>query len=165
MANSTADGSVVIDVDINVNQAEKRLAKLRGNIKKVEKGIANITKAKEKAAQKSLFQAGELDAEKAKLQEIRDRLAEIRDLSKDKSADIGQRESHAGQISSVKQEYDEQKTRVNALQAEWNKTEDAIDSYNLKIDASTQKLGEMKTEAGILTQQIDEDAKKQDSFC
>lgn len=162
MANSTADGSVVIDVDINVNQAEKRLAKLRGNIKKVEKGIANITKAKEKAAQKSLFQAGELDAEKAKLQEIRDRLAEIRDLSKDKSADIGQRESHAGQISSVKQEYDEQKTRVNALQAEWNKTEDAIDSYNLKIDASTQKLGEMKTEAGILTQQIDENAKKQD---
>lgn len=34
MANSTADGSVVIDVDMNVSQAEKRLGKLRGDIKK-----------------------------------------------------------------------------------------------------------------------------------
>ena len=32
MANSTADGSVVIDVNMDVSQAEKRLAKLRGDI-------------------------------------------------------------------------------------------------------------------------------------
>ena len=41
MANSTADGSVVIDVDMNVSQAEKRLGKLRGDIKKTEKEVAD----------------------------------------------------------------------------------------------------------------------------
>ena len=49
MANSTADGSVVIDVNMDVSQAEKRLAKLRGDIiavqclnKKDEDGIIHF---------------------------------------------------------------------------------------------------------------------------
>ena len=39
MANSTADGSVVIDVNMDVSQAEKRLGKLRSDIKKTEKSV------------------------------------------------------------------------------------------------------------------------------
>lgn len=156
MANSTADGSVVIDVNMDVSQAEKRLGKLRSDIKKTEKEIADMTKAQDEAKQKSVFQAAELDAEKAKLQEIKDRLEEIRNLSKDKSISVDKREAYAAQISSVKQEYDEQKTRVRALESEWNKTENAVGSYNKKIAASNQKLDDLKTEAGILTQEIDE---------
>lgn len=164
MANSTADGSVVIDVDMNVSQAEKRLGKLRSDIKKTEKEIADMTAAKEEAKQKSVFQAAELDAEKAKLQEIKDRLEEIRNLSKDKSVSVDKREAYAAQISSVKQEYDEQKTRVRALESEWNKTENAVDSYNRKIVASNQKLADLQTEAGILTQEIDQAARSQGLF-
>ena len=164
MANSTADGSVVIDVNMDVSQAEKRLGKLRSDIKKTEKEIADMTAAKEEAKQKGLFQAAELDAEKAKLQEIKDRLEEIRNLSKDKSISVDKREAYAAQISSVKQEYDEQKTRVRALESEWNKTENAVDSYNKKIAASNQKLDDLKTEAGILTQEIDEAVRKQNGF-
>lgn len=164
MANSTADGSVVIDVNMDVSQAEKRLGKLRSDIKKTEKEIADMTAAKEEAKQKGLFQAAELDAEKAKLQEIKDRLEEIRNLSKDKSISVDKREAYAAQISSVKQEYDEQKTRVRALESEWNKTENAVDSYNKKIAASNQKLDGLKTEAGILTQEIDEAVRKQNGF-
>lgn len=164
MANSTADGSVVIDVNMDVSQAEKRLAKLRGDIKKTEKESADMTKARDEAKQKSVFQAAELDAEKAKLQEIKDRLEEIRNLSKDKSVSVDKREAYAAQISSVKQEYDEQKTRVRALESEWNKTENAVDSYNKKIAASNQKLDDLKTEAGILTQEIDEAIRKQNGF-
>lgn len=159
MANSTADGSVVIDVNMDVSQAEKRLGKLRSDIKKTEKESADMTKARDEAKQKSVFQAAQLDAEKAKLQEIKDRLEEIRNLSKDKSVSVDKREAYAAQISSVKQEYDEQKTRVRALESEWNKTENAVDSYNKKIDASNQKLDDLKTEAGILTQEIDEAVK------
>ena len=46
MANSTADGSVAIDGNMNMSQAEKRLGKLRGDIKKTEKEIADMTVAK-----------------------------------------------------------------------------------------------------------------------
>lgn len=164
MANSTADGSVVIDVNMDVSQAEKRLGKLRSDIKKTEKESADMTKARDEAKQKSVFQAAQLDAEKAKLQEIKDRLEEIRNLSKDKSVSVDKREAYAAQISSVKQEYDEQKTRVRALESEWNKTENAVDSYNRKIVASNQKLADLQTEAGILTQEIDQAARSQGLF-
>lgn len=164
MANSTADGSVVIDVNMDVSQAEKRLGKLRSDIKKTEKEIADMTKARDEAKQKSVFQAAELDAEKAKLQKIKDRLEEIRNLSKDKNVSVDKREAYAAQISSVKQEYDEQKTRVRALESEWNKTENAVYSYNRKIVSSNQKLADLQTEAGILTQEIDKSYKSQGLF-
>lgn len=164
MANSTADGSVVIDVNMDVSQAEKRLGKLRDNIKKTEKEIADMTKARDEAKEKSLFQAAQIEEEHRKLQEIKDRLEEIRNLSKDKSISVDKREAYAAQLSSVKQEYDEQKTRVRALESEWNKTENAVDSYNKKIVASNQKLSDLKAEAGILTQEIDKSYKSQGLF-
>lgn len=164
MANSTADGSVVIDVDMNVSQAEKRLGKLRGDIKKTEKEIADMTKAKGEAQQKSVFQAAELDAEKAKLQEIKDRLSDIRAMSKDKSISIDTREEYKAQIPAVQQELADQNSRVQMLQAEWNKTESSVDRYSQKIESAAQKLNDQKTEAGILTQQIDEAVKKENGF-
>lgn len=164
MANSTADGSVVIDVNMDVSQAEKRLGKLRGDIKKTEKEIADMTKARDEAKEKSLFQAAQIEEEHRKLQEIKDRLEEIRNLSKDKGISVDQRETYAAQLTSVKQEYDEQKMRVRALESEWNKTENAVDSYNRKIAASNQKLDDLKTEAGILTQEIDQAARSQGLF-
>lgn len=164
MANSTADSSVVIDVNMDVSQAEKRLGKLRDNIKKTEKEIADMTKARDEAKEKSLFQAAQIEEEHRKLQEIKDRLEEIRNLSKDKSISVDKREAYAAQLSSVKQEYDEQKTRVRALESEWNKTENAVDSYNKKIVASNQKLSDLKAEAGILTQEIDKSYKSQGLF-
>lgn len=164
MANSTADGSVVIDVDMNVSQAEKRLGKLRGDIKKTEKEIADMTKAKGEAQQKSVFQAAELDAEKAKLQEIRDRLADIRAMSKDKGISVDAREEYKAQIPAIQQELNDQQARVRMLQTEWSKTENSVDRYSQKIESATQKLDEQKTEADILTQQIDESVKKQNGF-
>ena len=164
MANSTADGSVVIDVDMNVSQAEKRLGKLRGDIKKTEKEIADMTKAKEEAQQKSAFQAAELDAEQRKLREIKARLEEIKALSKDKSISVDRREAYAAQIPDVQQEYTDQQTRVRMLQTEYNKTYNAVDRYSQKIESATQKLSDQKTEADILTQQIDEAVRKQNGF-
>lgn len=164
MANSTADGSVVIDVDMNVSQAEKRLGKLRADIKKTEKETVDATAARDEAQQKSVFQAAELDAEKAKLQEIKDRLADILAMSKDKSINIDTREEYKAQIPAMKQEVSDQEARVRMLQAEWNKTENSVDRYSQKIEAATQKLDEQKTEAGILTQQIDEATRKQNGF-
>lgn len=161
---STADGSVVIDVDMNVSQAEKRLGKLRGNIKKTEKEIVDATAARDEAKQKSVFQAAELDAEKAKLQEIKDRLTDIRAMSKDKSINIDAREEYKTQIPAIQQELNDQQSRVRMLQTEWNKTESSVGRYSQKIESATQKLNEQKTEAGILTQEIDEAVRKHNGF-
>lgn len=164
MANSTVDGSVVIGVDMNVSQAEKRLGKLRGDIKKTEKEIADATAARDEARQKSVFQAAELDAEKAKLQEIKDRLSDIRAMSKDKSINIDAREEYKAQIPAVQQELNDQQARVRMLQTEWNKTENSVDRYSREIEAATKKLDEQKTAAGVLTQEIDEAVRKQNGF-
>ncbi len=134
MANSTADGSVVIDVNMDVSQAEKRLGKLRSDIKKTEKEIADATAARDEAKQKSLFQAAQIEAEHRKLQEIKNRLEEIRTLSKGKGIGVEQKEVYATQISALKQEYDAQKVRIQALESEWNKTENSVDRYSQKIE-------------------------------
>ena len=164
MANSTADGSVVIDVNMNVSQAEKRLGKLRGDIKKTEKEIADATKARDEAKQKGLFQASELDYEIEKLEKMKARLADIEALSKDKRISVEQREAYAAQIPAAKQEVSDQKARMQALRSEWNKTENSVERYNRKLEASNLKLDDLKTEAGILTQEIDEAVKKQNGF-
>lgn len=70
MANSTADGSVVIDVNMDVSQAEKRLGKLRDNIKKTEKEIADATAARDEAQKK--LDNSPLEQEQKKLQDMMD---------------------------------------------------------------------------------------------
>lgn len=157
MANSTADGSVVIDVDMNVSQAEKRLGKLRGDIKKTEKEIADATTARDEAKQKGLLQAEELDKENAKLREMERNLAKINAMPKAQRPD-------ADAMFEIRKDLSEQRTRVSQLQTEYNKTENSVDRYSQKIESATQKLDEQKTEAGILTQEIDEAVKKQNGF-
>lgn len=157
MANSTADGSVVIDVDMNVSQAEKRLGKLRGDIKKTEKEVADATAARDKAKQKGLLQAEELDKENAKLREMERSLAKINAMPKAQRPD-------ADAMFEIRKDLSEQRTRVSQLQTEYNKTENSVDRYSQKIESATQKLDEQKTEAGILTQEIDEAVKKQNGF-
>lgn len=164
MAISTADGSVVIDVNMDVSQAEKRLGKLRGDIKKTEKEITDMATAKEETRQKSAFQAAELETEHRKLQEIKDRLEEIRAMSNDKSINIDTREEYKAQIPEAKQELSDQQTRIRMLQAEYNKTENAVDRYSQKIESATQKLDEQKTEAGILAKRIEEAENNSSAF-
>ena len=52
-----ADGSVVLAVDMNISQANKKLAKLKDGIAKAEKDIAKDTAARDAAKEKSLFEA------------------------------------------------------------------------------------------------------------
>lgn len=164
MANSTADGSVVIDVDMNVSQAEKRLGKLRGDIKKTEKEIADMTKARDEARQKSTVLGGQIEEERRKLEEIKQTIKEIQSIKADKTLSSSAREAAAIDLEKAKQEYADQNTRVKSLEAEWKKLENSVDRYDSKISASTQKLSEQKTEADILTQEIDEAVRKQNGF-
>lgn len=164
MANSTADGSVVIDVDMNVSQAEKRLAKLRGNIKKTEQDIAKMTQARDEAQAKKDSFAVRLEQERAKLKALTDQMTELKTALKDISLSKGVKQELRMEQPALQQQISEQLSAVNALQSEWNSANRSVESYSSKIDASNQKLASMQTEAGILTQKIDESNIAQDAF-
>lgn len=153
---STEDGSVVIGVDMNVSEAEKELARLKKSIAILEKDIQKSTEKRDKAQKESLFKVGVLDAEKGKLQEIKDRLADLQAMSKDKAINFDTREEYKALIPDVKAELADQKTRVNALQAEWNKIDASVEQYENKINDATAQLTAQKAQAGALQEQIDE---------
>ena len=69
MANSTADGSVVIDVDMNVSDAEKELDRLKKRIYKVEDDLGD------KKAQKTSLEK--------KLEEAQKKLADFQNSAKE----------------------------------------------------------------------------------
>ena len=149
-------GSITFSTALDNKQLEKDLSSLTKKIEKKERDIAELTAKRDEAKGKGVFDAAALDAEKAKLQEIKDRLADIRARAKDKTLSLEDREAARELIPSVKQEYDDQKTHVQGLQTEWNKTEAAVERYNAQLSEAENDLARMKEEAGHITQQLDE---------
>lgn len=149
-----SDGSITFSTALDNRQLEKELAALTRKIAKKEQDISKLRSRLSAGKEKSLFDAAELDAEKARLQEIKDRLADIRAMSKDKSLGMEQREDARALIPSVQEELRDQQTRVNALQAAWNRTEDAVDRYTAQLAEAEPELERQKEEAGALQQQI-----------
>lgn len=148
-------GSITFSTALDNKQLEKDLSGLTKKIEKEEREIADLTSKRDAAKGKSIFDAAELDAEKAKLQKIKDELAEIRAFSRDKGNSPEAREEAKTQIPGLQQELEDQRVRVNGLQAEWNKLENSIDRYEGKIAETTGALERQKEEAGYLVQQLE----------
>lgn len=167
MANSTADGSVVIDVDMNVSQAEKRLGKLRGDIKKTESKIAG--KEGERSALVEQLKAANDAAVEA--QNNVDRLKKaIAESERTTSSDTNVRVSPETYIQEL-----ENQTRLKAELSEQVKIlrekEQLAEKISVKdekilatINEQTGTLEEQKAEAGILTQQIEKSKSSQNGF-
>lgn len=149
-------GSVTFSTELDNAELEKQLNALTRKIEKNEQKIAEITSERDQAQEKSLFDAVALDKEKVKLDEIKDRLAEIRERAKDKTISLEDREIAKSLIPSVKQEYEEQRTRVQGLQTEWNKTEAAVERYNARLSAAEQELDRQKGAAGYIVRRLEE---------
>ena len=149
-----SEGSITFSTALDNRQLEKDLAALTKKIAKKEQEIAGLRTKLAGGKEKSLFDAAELDAEKAKLQEIQDRLADIRAMSRDKDLSLERREEVKALIPSVQGEMKDQQTRVNALQAAWNRTEDAVDRYAAQLTEAESELERQKEKAGALQQQI-----------
>lgn len=150
------DGSIIFSTALDNAQLEKDLAGLTKKIEKQEQKIAELSSKRDKAREKGLFDMNTLDREKAKLHEIEKQLAEIRAVAKDKSFGPGAREDAKMQIPVVQQERRDQQTRVNALQAEWNKTQNAAERYAAQLSEAEGILARQKAEAGDLVRQIEE---------
>lgn len=148
------EGSITFSTALDNAQLEKDLAALTKKIAKTEQEIAEITSKRNAGREKSLFDAAALDAEKAKLLELQDRVADIRAMSKDKSLGPVEREGAKALLPTLQEELDGQQTRVNAMQADWNRLENSIDRYDQALKNAGADLERQKEEAGYLQQQI-----------
>lgn len=149
-----ADGSIVIEADLTVGKAEKKLEKLKGSIEKTEDEIAKTQEARDKASKEGAFKAGELDAEKRKLVEMRNILQEMKDISKDKGFSDSARKEAKAAIPGQQADIADQAARVRLLQAEYNKVENAVERYDRKLADASEKLSVQKTQAGALITKI-----------
>lgn len=157
---ATPDGSVVIEVNMNTSKADKDLGKLKKEIKKTETDISDMTTKRDKAREKSSLLGGAIEAEMRKLKDFKDQLADFRNRSKDKSTPVLIRQNYQDAIPEAKQQLEDQKARVKAMQSEWNSLEASVERYDAKIAEATEKLEQQKTEAGALQQQINEATKE-----
>ncbi len=149
-----ADGSVLIEVNLDASKADKELGKLKKKIVDTEKAISETQQKRDDAHQKEIISAAELDTEKAKLQEIRDRLQEIQTLSKDKTLAPALKQEYADMLPGVKAELADQQIRVRGLQTEYNKIARSVERYDEKLKQSKADLNNMTETAGELVQQI-----------
>lgn len=152
MAN--ADGSVIIKARVDVGQADKDLAKLKNSIEKTEREIEELTEEKAAAEKRSVFSAAELDAEKAKLEEMKKDLREMREIAKDTTLSPSMREEAKAQIPQQMEDIADQRTRVSALQSEYNKVYNSVARYDERLEKAKRKLNKQTEEAGELAQKI-----------
>ena len=149
-----ADGSVLIEANLTVDQAEKNLEKLKKKIGDTESEIEKIRKERDETNQKGLIGAEELDREKAKLREMRKELEEMRSVAKDKSYSESARAEAQMAIPGAKEAVDDQAVRVRMLQTEYNQLSKAVERYDKKLEDAEKSLEEQKQVAGELIQKI-----------
>ena len=134
-----ADGSVLIDVGLDTNKAEKDLTRLKQKISRLE-GELDSDSAKKEGILKNLAEVNaELDAAKERVRYLKE---EYQNATGDKK-------------SLLKEELTEALEEQKLLNAEANKLNSAYDRVKGRIEANTQKLGEMKDQAGNMAQQIE----------
>lgn len=109
MASSTADGSVVIDVDMNISDAEKELARLKSSVVKMETDLK--IKGKEKIAlQKQLEDANKQLEELQKKTQMMggsfkfdpgaiDKMSELKEFISSTEAEIGKIDAEAARAN------------------------------------------------------------------
>lgn len=130
MAN--ADGSIVIDVDMNVDQAEKDLNKLRTKISNTERAVKENTAKKDRLLAESLRASLELDKAQAELRNMQS--------------------APEGIFSS--EDIADQKERVRGLKSEFNRIDGALERITEKLKESGIQLDTMKEEAGGLEKSL-----------
>ena len=127
-----ADGSIVFDVQIDDQQAQKELNRLNKRIQTLTDQIYSKQKLQMPLVEQSRQLAAQLDAAKVSLQNMQG---------------TGGVSFNADQIS-------DQRERVRLLQAEWNKVQGKVDRYEDAIRKATTELETAKSNAGEMQQRL-----------
>lgn len=126
---ASADGSVVIGVDMNVSEAEKSLERLKKDVLSIEEKLNKTSFRKSKLEEQSAKMAANLDEAKRKLYEMEE----------------------AAQGVFSKEQIEEQRNLIKALQTEWDKVENeiercdrAIRDGNIELEYAKQRYVELE---------------------
>lgn len=146
------DGAIVFKTKIDNSDVQKDLDKVKREIEKSQKTIAET----ETARLPLLKDAEQL---KAKLQEARQELAFIKDEQAAAQAAIGgpSLEDHMAasvRLPKLNEAVDEHKAKVEQLEKEWTKATNQIAKYDRKIDQAKASLEEQKVSAAQLSSQL-----------
>lgn len=148
------DGAVIINARIDVSKADKDLAKLKGQIVKTEEEIEETREKLKAAEEDGVFKAAALDAEKAKLAQMKKELQEMKAIARDKGSSPGMIAEAKAAIPGVQDDIANQQARVRLLQTEYNRVDNSVQRYKEKLQAAEESLFRQKAEAGVLTQKI-----------
>lgn len=149
-----ADGHVIIKTAADNTQLEKDLAKTTKSVEKLESEIDKVTQKRAAANERSSILGAAIEGDMRKLQGLKDHLADLQAMSKDKTLSPDAREAVAAQIPSVRADVADQQARVKALQTEWNKVTGAVERYDAKLAEATGELHRQKAAAGQLEEQL-----------
>lgn len=135
-----ADGSVKIEVGLNISKAERDLAKLKEKINKAEAALNANAEKKSALAEKIGEVGAKADEATRKVQELKEELA-----------NTGNRSEKASIKAQLADATEEQRILVR----ETNQLTDEYGRVSEKIEKGTSDLEEMKQQAGKMAQQIE----------
>ncbi len=135
MSYSTVDGSVVIDVDMDVSDAEKELARLKGRVFKLENEI------------------GEKESRRNDLVERQRRInAEINELQKSRNTLDG---DAFADTSAVDEKISNMRGEVSTINKEINTIDSSLDTLNSTLDYTKMRFGEVSEISGSFAKEFD----------
>lgn len=146
------DGAIVFKTKIDNSDVQKDLDKVKREIEKSQKTIAET----ETARLPLLKDAEQL---KAKLQEARRELAYFKDEQAAAQVAIGgpSLEDHmaaSGRLPELNAAVDANKAKVEQLEKEWRQVNGKIDSYNAKLTKAKTQLSEQQAKAAQLSKNL-----------
>lgn len=149
----SADGSIVIETNIDDKNAQKELNRLNRQIKSLEEQLA----AKKHGR---IPLENSLNSVNTKLEEARKRLATLQDeqsainVSMQPGVSVDDFMRSYADKSIVDAALKQQQAEVNALEKEWKQANSALSTYDSKVSSLEGKLNRTKKEAGSIQQNM-----------
>ena len=149
----SADGSIVIETNIDDKNAQRELTRLNKQIKSIEDQLASKKQGR-------LPLENNLNSVNAKLDEARKRLAMLQDeqnainsaMQAGATADDYMRAYSDSPM--VEAALKQQQAEVDAIEKEWKQADKALSAYDSKISGLEAKLNSAKAEAGGIQQNM-----------
>ena len=147
-----SDGAIVFKTKIDNSSVQKDLDRVKRDIEKTTKSIAESETAK-------LPLLKDAERLKAKLEEARQELAFIKDEQAAAQSVLGgpNLEDHMeayDRLPTIHAAVEEQEKKVADLEKEWSKVSSKVEQYDRKIDQAKISLEEQKNAAGKLSSQL-----------
>lgn len=151
-----ADGSVVIEADMNVSSADKELSRLKAKIEKLEKSISDTEAKRSPLAEQMAQYSAELDRANEKLHTLEAEKRRIENVTsiENTTATPEQIIDAITAQQQVNSELAEQQKIVDSIQKKFDSTAAKVEQYDAKLASARENLNAQKADAGELAERI-----------